>query len=78
MREVAENILHDLKKRVVKAIRDPDHRFCEDHLRMLRAVRFAHTLDFDLDPKTYKSIKKMLIRFLWSVPSVLKTNYQEF
>ena len=25
---------------------------------MLRAVRFAHTLDFDLDPKTYKAIKK--------------------
>ena len=48
----------DLKKRIVKAIRRTDHRFCEDHLRMLRAVRFAHTLDFDLDPKTYKSIKK--------------------
>ena len=48
----------DLKKRIVKSIGDPDHRFCEDHLRMLRAVRFAHTLDFDIDPETYKSIKK--------------------
>ena len=48
----------DLKKRTVKAIGDPDHRFSEDHLRMLRAVRFAHTLDFDLDPETLRSIKK--------------------
>ena len=48
----------DLKKRIVKAIGDPDHRFSEDHLRMLRAVRFAHTLEFDIDSETYKSIKK--------------------
>ena len=47
----------DLKKGIVKSIGDPDVRFSEDHLRMLRAVRFAHTLDFDLDPKTFRSIK---------------------
>ena len=49
----------DLKKRIVKAIGDPDNRFSEDHLRMLRAVRFAHTLDFDIDPETFRSIKKI-------------------
>ncbi len=48
----------DLKKRIVKAIGDPDHRFSEDHLRMLRAVRFAHSLEFDIDSETYKAIKK--------------------
>src|SRR3989338_7851594 len=36
----------DLKKRLIRAIGDPDSRFAEDRLRMLRAVRFAATLNF--------------------------------
>ena len=48
----------DLEKRVIRAIGDPDRRFAEDHLRMLRAVRFAHTLGFSIDPATRDAIKK--------------------
>jgi poly(A) polymerase len=47
----------DLKKKVIRAIGDPDRRFAEDHLRMLRAVRFAHTLGFAIDPATREAIK---------------------
>ena len=47
----------DLKKKIIRAIGDPDRRFAEDHLRMLRAVRFAHTLGFEIDPATRDAIK---------------------
>jgi len=40
----------DLEKKIIRAIGDPERRFAEDHLRMLRAVRFAHTLGFTIDP----------------------------
>ncbi len=48
----------DLRKRLIRAIGDPDRRFNEDKLRMLRAVRFASTLGFKIEPKTFRSIKK--------------------
>ncbi len=46
----------DLKRRLVRAIGDPARRFAEDRLRMLRAVRFAAVLDFQLDGKTREAI----------------------
>ena len=46
----------DLKRRVIRAIGEPARRFSEDHLRMLRAVRFAARLCFDLDPPTAAAI----------------------
>ncbi len=49
----------DLEKKLVKAIGDPVERFQEDHLRMLRAVRFAHNLGFALDPATESAIQSM-------------------
>ena len=48
----------DLKKKVIRTVGDPDERFGEDALRMLRAVRFASTLAFTIDPKTSAAIKK--------------------
>ncbi|HMQ15051.1 MAG TPA: CCA tRNA nucleotidyltransferase [Phycisphaerae bacterium] len=42
----------DLRSRLVRAIGDPRARFSEDHLRLLRAVRFTSRLDFALDPPT--------------------------
>lgn len=47
----------DLKNEIIRAIGDPDKRFAEDHLRMLRAVRFAHTLGFEIDPATREAIR---------------------
>ncbi|MCK5676231.1 MAG: transposase, partial [Verrucomicrobia bacterium] len=49
----------DLEKKVVSAIGDPTKRFEEDHLRMLRAIRFSHTLGFALDPATESAIHNM-------------------
>ena len=46
----------DLAARLIRAVGRPDDRFAEDHLRMLRAVRFASTLDFKLDPTTADAI----------------------
>jgi tRNA nucleotidyltransferase/poly(A) polymerase len=49
----------DLENRVVRAIGDPRARFAEDKLRMLRAVRFATTLEFELDRATLAAVQEM-------------------
>ncbi|MGV8080374.1 MAG: CCA tRNA nucleotidyltransferase [Syntrophales bacterium] len=49
--------LEDLHDRVIRTIGDPAARFAEDHLRMLRAVRFAAILDFSIDPPTFTAIQ---------------------
>ncbi|MBV8278682.1 MAG: CCA tRNA nucleotidyltransferase, partial [Verrucomicrobia bacterium] len=46
----------DLEHRLVRAIGDPNARFSEDHLRLLRAVRFAAALDFEIEPETWKAV----------------------
>jgi len=42
----------DISKKVIKTVGDPNKRFQEDKLRMLRAARFAAKLDFSIDPAT--------------------------
>ncbi|NQT36783.1 MAG: CCA tRNA nucleotidyltransferase [Planctomycetes bacterium] len=49
----------DIRRRVIRAIGDARERFAEDKLRMLRAVRFATTLDFALDETTAEAIRAM-------------------
>ena len=46
----------DLKKKILRAVGDPLVRFREDHLRILRAVRFRAQLQFELDPHLEKAI----------------------
>ncbi len=46
----------DLKRRILRAIGTPAERFAEDHLRLLRAVRFAAVLDFAIEPLTWKAV----------------------
>jgi poly(A) polymerase len=46
----------DCKKRVLRIIGDPETRFREDPVRMLRAARFAAKLDFHIDPETRKPV----------------------
>ena len=47
----------DLKKRVVRTIGKAEDRFREDKLRLLRAIRFATKLNFEIDPQTFESIQ---------------------
>jgi poly(A) polymerase len=49
----------DLKHGLIRAIGDPDQRFREDHLRMLRAIRFAARLNFRIDSGTKQAIRKL-------------------
>lgn len=46
----------DIERRVIAAVGDPDERFKEDALRMLRAVRLSAELDFALETKTAKAL----------------------
>jgi poly(A) polymerase len=48
----------DLDCGIVRAIGEPETRFREDHLRMLRAVRFAARLKFEIDPQTEAAIQR--------------------
>ena len=49
----------DLKAGIVRAIGEPERRFAEDKLRMLRAVRFAARFDYLIDPATMSAIQKL-------------------
>lgn len=49
----------DLENRVIRAIGDPGIRFAEDHLRMLRAVRLATRLGFEIEPTTMEAIRRL-------------------
>lgn len=48
----------DMKERLVKFIGNPEERIKEDHLRLLRAVRFKNNFNFQYHPDTYQAIKK--------------------
>ncbi|MDD4271773.1 MAG: HD domain-containing protein [Patescibacteria group bacterium] len=49
----------DLKKKIIRAVGEPEDRFKEDALRMMRAVRLASQLDFSIEGKTERAIMKM-------------------
>src|SRR5581483_9910804 len=48
----------DLERRLIRAIGDPEIRFREDHLRLLRAIRFAARLGFEIEPATFQAIRR--------------------
>jgi len=48
----------DLASRVLRAVGDPEERFQEDALRMLRCVRFASTYHLDVEPGTWEALLK--------------------
>jgi len=48
----------DLQARIIRTIGDPERRFAEDKLRMLRAVRFAARFNYEIDPATFAAIQK--------------------
>ena len=50
--------MRDLRAGVIRAIGDPSERFEEDHLRVLRAARFATRLNFEIDPATWTAMRR--------------------
>jgi poly(A) polymerase len=58
--------MRDLRAGIIRAIGNPDERFEEDHLRILRAVRFAARLNFTIDPATWAAM-------INSAPKILLT-----
>lgn len=48
----------DLENRLIRCVGDPDERFSEDALRIMRAVRFAAQLSFSIDGPTYEAIER--------------------
>jgi len=52
----------DIEARAIRAIGDPEARFEDDHLRMLRAVRFAARFGFAIEPATFAAMRKLAPR----------------
>jgi len=48
----------DVKAKIIRAIGEPDRRFTEDKLRMMRAVRFAARFGFEIEPETFRAIRR--------------------
>jgi len=51
--------LEDLQAGVIRAIGKPEERFEEDHLRMLRAIRFAARFEFDIEAATKRALRSL-------------------
>jgi poly(A) polymerase len=58
----------DIKKKLIRAVGDPHKRFGEDHLRMLRAMRFAAKLGFTIDPDTLAAMKGLAPKIKTTAP----------
>jgi tRNA nucleotidyltransferase (CCA-adding enzyme) len=53
------NGMDDIKNKIIRAVGEPERRFSEDALRILRAVRFASTLGFEIEEETMCAAKKL-------------------
>lgn len=58
----------DLSARLIRTIGPPEKRFAEDHLRLIRAVRFSAKLDFAIEPETWAAI----VRFAPQLEAISK------
>lgn len=62
------NGVHDIRNRLIRLIGDPEQRYLEDPVRMLRAVRFAAKLDFEIEKHSAAPIRR-LAPLLREIPS---------
>lgn len=69
--------LKDIKNKIIKVVGDPNIRFQEDPIRLLRAVRFKNLLGFKYDPKTHKALKEYSHLIKKVSPSVIKKELQK-
>lgn len=53
------NGMDDIKNRIIRAVGEPERRFSEDALRILRAVRFAATLGFEIEEETKRAANRL-------------------
>ncbi len=51
--------IKDIENKIIRAIGNAEKRFTEDKLRLLRCIRFAVKLGFDIEEQTYNSVKKL-------------------
>jgi poly(A) polymerase len=56
------NGISDLQAKLIRAIGNPKHRFNEDALRILRALRFASSLGFDIEQETFEAVCELYTR----------------
>jgi poly(A) polymerase len=64
--------LADLAAGMIRAIGDPEQRFEEDHLRMLRAIRFAARFRFQIEPATMDAIQRLHSKILRVSPERIR------
>ncbi len=69
--------LDDLKKKVVRVIGDPDKRFAEDPVRMIRAARFAGSLGFSIEESALQSICRNKEKLAHAAPSRMYEEVQK-
>ncbi len=60
---------NDIQGKLIRTIGNPAERFAEDKLRMLRAIRFASSLDFKIVPETWEAIRKL-------APEILQVSWE--
>jgi len=61
--------LKDIEAKLVRTIGEPEKRFVEDPVRMIRAVRFASTLNFDIEEQTGQAIRNLADRIALASPA---------
>ncbi|HEY5957484.1 MAG TPA: HD domain-containing protein [Polyangiaceae bacterium] len=67
----------DIKARCLRAVGDPNRRFGEDGLRVLRAARFAATLEFDIEPNTLLAIRPSLASYRKVSPERIRDEWSK-
>ena len=63
----------DLKNKIIRTVGEPKTRFLEDHLRLLRALRFSHQFEFPIEEKTKAAIKE-IVPYLEKISQERKTD----